>query len=91
MEAQQVNRMMENLYWRLRDRVFMMDNRGEGFPWPIAEMVVKNAPKSLLRRPSNLAEVTHMLMGVIVDYECMDECIEAIGMVSHSIKRRLSK
>lgn len=78
-----VNKMANNLFWKLRDTIFAMDKRGEAFPTPIAHRVLTYAPATLFNYPSVLAEITCNLHEVVSTWdngnELLGECQEAIN------------
>lgn len=60
-----IERMYTNLFNRLRNGIFAMDDRNEAFESQIAERVVRYSPKTLLNYPQKLADLVVDLGGVV--------------------------
>lgn len=75
---QECEKMKENLYWRLRDGMFAMDKKGEGFPVYIVDRVIKYAPINLLLHPLLLVDLV-MDFGRVLGTEFEEDyCFECI-------------
>lgn len=71
--------MKERLFWRLRDGMFSMDAKGNGFPTPIAERVMRYSPMGLkLYYPNFLAYLVKYLGGVVGYNFDIDDCYTAV-------------
>jgi len=79
LEWWQAKKMAEKLFWRLRDSMFAMDKRGEGFPCFVAQRVMKYAPPRLKNSSHGYLSKTVQELGKVLGYEwSLDECQEAI-------------
>lgn len=77
-EVHKVNKLADNLFWRIRKTMFAMDKRGESFPTPVAERVLKYAPVTLFKHPKVLAKIVYNLLSVVVEGVDFKDCTEAI-------------
>lgn len=85
--AKRAKEMQSNLFNKLRDSMFAMDARGEGFPCYIADRVIKYAPSTLKIHYPNFLVHLVIDLGQVLDYEFdKEECRDCLSESGLDIK-----